>query len=153
MIGSITKSQIFSSLTFISAVVLLVALVMVTNNDNRDIKVKSFKDFKEYANEDRSFNYIYDVTKEPSEKIIDGELKYSGTLDNLLIKKDTIISTAKMLDEQGRDESVTRTFYADGRVTFDVKVYENNKLIEHFDRKGTLNKSVFIEMSAARIKI
>ena len=73
---SITKSQIFSSLSFISAVVLLALLVMISNDDhNKEIKVTSFQDFKEYANEGRSFDYIFDVTKEPNEKIIDGVLK------------------------------------------------------------------------------
>ncbi|MGQ4005245.1 hypothetical protein QIW49_02000 [Francisellaceae bacterium CB300] len=151
---SITKSQIFSSLSFISAVVLLALLVMVSNDDhNKEIKVTSFQDFKEYANEGRSFDYIFDVTKEPNEKIIDGVLKYSATLDNLLIKKDTIVSTAKKIDEQGRDKIVTRTFHSDGNVDFDVKVYDNHKLVEHFDRKGILNKSVFIETSSAKISI
>ncbi|MFT4694294.1 MAG: hypothetical protein ACI8TE_001207 [Francisella sp.] len=154
MIGSITKGQIFSSLSFISAVVLLVLLVMVSNDDhNKEIKVTSFQNFKEYANDGRSFDYIFDVTKEPNEKIIDGVLKYSATLDNLLIKKDTIVSTAKKIDEQGRDKIVTRTFYSDGRVDFDVKVYDNQKLVEHLERKGTLNKSIFIETSVAKIKL
>ena len=154
MIGTITKNQIFSSLSFIAAIVLLVLLLAISNDgNNKEIKVTSFQDFKEYANEGKSFDYVFDVTKEPNEKIIDGVLKYNATLDNLLIKQNTIISTAKKIDEQGRDKVVTRTFHSNGKVDFDVKVFENQKLVEHLERKGTLNKSVFIETTSSKISV
>ena len=78
-------------------------------------------------------------------------MKYSSTLDNLLIKQDSIISTTKKIDEQGRDKIVTRTFHPNGKVDFDVKVYENQKVIEHLHRGGTLNQSVFIETASPKM--
>ena len=75
---------------------MLIVIVAISNNDQiKEIKVTSFQDFKEYVDIGKSFDYIFDLTKEPNEKIIDGMLKYSGTLDNLLIKQDTIVDTVK----------------------------------------------------------
>ena len=48
---------------------------------------------------------------------------------------------------------VTRIFLPNGDVNFDVKVYDNNKLIQHLDRHGKLNRSVFLETSTSMVKV
>ncbi|AIT08879.1 hypothetical protein LO80_02040 [Candidatus Francisella endociliophora] len=148
----VTKSQVFSIVTFISAIIFLVALVYVST-DEKDIKVESYQNFRTYAEEGKSFDFIFDVTKEPNEKIMDGVLKYSATLDNLLIKQNSIVSVGKRFDDQGKEVIVTRTFFPNGDVNFDVKIYDNQKLEQQIHRKGKLNKSVFLETSTARIKL
>ena len=148
----ITKNQIFSVVSFILAIIFLSALVYVSN-DNADIKVKSYNDFRKYAEEGKSFDFVFDVTKEPNEKIMDGVLQYSSTLNNLFIKQDSIVSIAQKLDDKGRKKIVTRTFLPNGDVNFDVKVYDNNKLIQHLDRHGKLNRSVFLETLTSMVKV
>ena len=48
MVGSITKGQIFSAVSFISAIVLLFLLVTLSNDgQTKEIKITSYQDFKE----------------------------------------------------------------------------------------------------------
>lgn len=157
MENTITKKRIFSVLSFVVAVFLLAALVSVSSekdkDKDKDIQIKSYATFRQYADQGKSFDYVFDVTKEPSEKILDGVLKYSATLDNLLIKDDSIVSIAKKIDDKGRVKIITRTFLPNGDVKFDVKVYKNNEVVQHLHRKGKLNRSVFLETAKSKIKV
>ena len=64
-----------------------------------------------YAEEGKSFDFVFDVTKEPNEKIMDGVLQYSSTLSNLFIKQDSIVSTAQKLDDKGRKKDCDKNIF------------------------------------------
>lgn len=143
---TITKSYFFSFVAFIVAALVLTGLVWFSHMSDPTIQIKSYDQLLKYANQGKSFDYIFDVSKEPNEKIMDGDLRYSGTITNMRIRENSIVSVSNLSGENDENINVVRTFHPDGTVDFNIKIFKNGKVINHFTRKGHLHHSVFMEV-------
>ena len=84
---TITKSYFFSFVAFIVAALVLTGLVWFSPMSDPTIQIKSYDQLLKYANQGKSFDYIFDISKEPNEKIMDGDLRYSGTITNMELER------------------------------------------------------------------
>jgi hypothetical protein len=132
------------------AVLIILSFIAYNSINIKSLEVKTYNELKEYMLQGKSFDFTYDVTKEPDEKIRDGVLIYNDFISNLTLNDNgSISSISKKLatNASGDYAIVKRTFYPDGTVSVGIKIVDkDNKTKEQFVRKGVVGKSVFLSM-------